>query len=277
MDNEITVKSESLDIVQTLECGQVFRFYKENDGYFVTSKDQRAFLEKVGDNIVIKCTDKDYFLSYFDLNTDYSKIKNRLKDKPLMDKAIKFGSGIRILRQDLFETVISFIISANNHIPRIKGIIERLCVSLGEKKEGYFAFPTPEKMASANLSFYESIGAGYRADYLYNTARMIAEGFNLEKVYEMETFDAVKYLCKLKGVGEKVANCILLFGAGKMDTFPVDTWIKKVYADIFGENVNSGEMCRKLIELYGKDSGYAQQYLFYYKREKEDENSGDVS
>lgn len=263
----LIISSKDFCIKETLDCGQLFR-YKEKDGvYSVISKDKRAFISQSEQDIILETDDKAYFENYFDLNTDYGKIKERLKDKPLMKEAVSFAGGIRILKQDLFETVISFIISANNHIPRIKSIIERLCEALGEEKDGFYAFPKPSRMAEKNADFYFKLGAGYRADYLADTARKIDSGFDINAVFEMDLEEASKHLQKLKGVGEKVADCILLFGAGKTQAFPVDTWIKKVYSDIFKDAVTNKQMRQKLMSLYGSDSGYAQQYLYYYKRE----------
>lgn len=261
------INSKDFGIKETLECGQLFRYRETEGGYRVVSKDKAAFVCQTDGGVIIESDDIKYFKNYFDSDTDYGKIKERLKDKPLMKKAVSFAGGIRILKQDLFETVISFIISANNHIPRIKGIIERLCETLGEKKDGFYAFPTPSAMAEKNTDFYFKIGAGYRADYLADTARKIDSGFDINAVFKMDLEEASKHLQKLKGVGEKVADCILLFGAGKTQAFPVDTWIKKVYSDIFKDAVTNKQMRQKLMSLYGRDSGYAQQYLYYYKRE----------
>ena len=190
-----------------------------------------------------------------------------MRDKGLFDAEMAFGQGLRILKQNPFETLISFIISANNHIPRIKSIIERLCFELGEKCDGFYAFPTPQRLAGQTVSFYEKCGLGYRASYIYETANEICNGFNLERLYDMPSKDAKTQLCALKGVGPKVADCILLFGYGKTDVFPVDTWIKKVYNTYFGAEDNPKIIREKLVEKYGDLSGYAQQYLFYYKRE----------
>ena len=166
--------------------------------------------------------------------------------------------------------VISFIISANNHIPRIKGIIERLCAGLGRDMGGYYAFPTAEAMADKGEDYYFALGAGYRAPYLASTATAIAEGsFDIDAVRSMPTKEAAKYLCSLLGVGPKVADCILLFGYHRTDVFPVDTWIKKVYRDTLGGAATNKQMREKLIALYGNLSGYAQQYLFFGKRDRD--------
>lgn len=265
----ILTQLEDFDIRHILECGQIFRFEKLNEGeYVVYSKDKKCTVTQNDSSAVIKSDDCEYFANYFDLARDYSQIKQKLKGKPFMDEAIEYGHGIRILNQDKWEMLISFIISANNHIPRIKGIISRLCESLGKNMGSYYAFPTPEAMASKDEDFYKALGAGYRAKYLAVTSKAVADGFDLDSISEMDGSMANKKLCSLMGVGSKVADCILLFGYHKQDVFPVDTWIKKVYKDVVGENEDNNKVIReKLISIYGEYSGYAQQYLFFNKRE----------
>lgn len=272
--NSIIIKDlKDFDIRHILDCGQIFRYTKLDEGkYIVYTGDKRCLVEQSASEAAVyfdNADDREYFRHYFDLDTDYSVIKETLKDKPFMQDAVKYGHGIRILNQDKWETLISFIISANNHIPRIKGIIERLCNSLGKDMGDYHAFPTPEAMASKDEEFYKNIGAGYRAKYLEVTSKKIAEGFDLEQIASLNGLDANKKLCTLMGVGSKVADCILLFAYHKQDVFPVDTWIKKVYKDITGkENDDIKKIRRELLDIYGEDmAGYAQQYLFFNKRE----------
>lgn len=268
-DNDIIIKdTEDFDIRQTLDCGQIFRYEKLAENvYEVFSKDKRCVVEQK-DGIVIKNDDREYWHRFFDLGNDYGAIKRALADKPLMKDAIAVGKGIRILNQDPFETLISFIVSANNHIPRIKGILRRICEGLGEEKNGYHAFPSAEAMAGKNADYYASLGAGYRAAYLSETARAVADGFDLGKPASMSGDEANRYLCTLKGVGPKVADCILLFAYHKSDVFPVDTWIRKVYADMTGRDGDGNKQIRKyLISTYKELSGYAQQYAFFSKRE----------
>ncbi|MEG2413984.1 MAG: DNA glycosylase [Clostridia bacterium] len=257
------------DIRHILECGQIFRYKKLDDKTWqVFSLDKTCVVIQDENCARILSDDKDYFSNYFDLQTDYGKIKSQLSALPFMADAIEFGHGIRILRQDKWEMLISFIISANNHIPRIKAIIERLCQRLGENKGDFFAFPTPQAMASVDESFYASIGAGYRAKYLAETAKAVANGFDMLSVCDMDGLCGNKKLCQLLGVGPKVADCILLFGYHKLDVFPVDTWIKKVYRDTVGDSgENNAQIRKKLLQIYGELAGYAQQYLFFNKRE----------
>lgn len=255
----------------TLECGQVFRYKKlENNSYQVISKNKICVIKKSpAGGYDFFTEDGDYFYNYFDFNTDYKKIYDNLIDLPLMKEAIPKGKGIRILRQDSFEALICFIISANNHIPRIKGIVEKICENLGENMGDFYAFPTPEAMAGVGQEFYKSIGAGYRDRYLADTASRIADGsFDLNKISNLPTEKAKKELCSLLGVGGKVADCILQYGFARSDVFPTDTWIKKMYKRAFGENNLSGEEIRKrLVDIYGNYSGFAQQYLFYAERQ----------
>lgn len=258
--------SEFFDPQATLECGQLFRYKKTEDGYVVFALNHKAEVKKEGNNVIIYTNSEYFFEKYFDLRRNYGIIVSELSDKSQIPAQAEYGKGIRILNQDPLETLFSFIISANNNIPRIKGILERIVEGLGEKADGFYAFPTAEKLASAGENFYRSVGAGYRAAYLDKTAKAIAGGFDLEKVYDMSTDEARKYLYRLTGVGPKVCDCILLFAYHKTDTFPVDTWIKKVFVDLFGYETTPKEMSEKLLEKFGNLSGYAQQYLFYYKR-----------
>lgn len=259
MNNDIIVDSAILNIKDTLENGQFFRYSQLGGVYTVRTLDKVAILYERGDKVIIENEDKAYFHNFFDLDTDYAAIKQSLYTLPLMKDAIDHAPALRILRQDAFETVINFIISANNHIQRIKAIIERLCAG--------GAFPTLTALAARPIEFYRSLGAGYRDNYLYNTAQILGNNHAIiNSIRDMDTPAAIKALTALSGVGPKVADCILLFGYYRMDTFPVDTWIKKVYKDIYGDVSNTSVMRSKLISTYGDLSGYAQQYLFYNKR-----------
>lgn len=255
------------NIEKTLECGQIFRYKKNDDFFEIIAQNKRAVIKNEDDKVIILTNEENFFVKYFDFQQNYDIIRLKLRDKGLFDAEMAFGKGLRILHQNPFETLISFIISANNHIPRIKKIIEKLCFELGEKCDGYYAFPTPKRLAEQSVSFYEKCGLGYRASYVYETANEIYNGYDLENLYGMSSDQAKAKLCALKGVGPKVADCILLFGYGKTDVFPVDTWIKKMYNDYFGAEDNPKIISKKLVQKYGDLSGYAQQYLFYYKRE----------
>lgn len=259
-------KTDTFDIGQTLDCGQVFRYVKTENGYRIYAKNHVAYVEERAQDYLIECDDKDFFVNYFDFDTDYASIQAKVQDGGFVSDAIEFGKGIHILRQDPFESIFSFIISQNNHIPRIKGIIERICDALGEDMGAYHAFPSVEKLASAGVEFYASIGAGYRAEYLDRVAKtLVNEDVNEWKSLPTEQLRAK--LLSLHGVGRKVADCALLFGFGRFDVFPVDTWIKKIYEDEF-VGVTPEKMSELLVQKYGKYAGFVQQWVFYYKRVK---------
>ncbi len=251
-----------------LECGQVFRYLNSGSGYKIFSKNLFCSLIYVDGYATIETVDTDYFVKYFDLNRDYGEIKRHLLGFPCMQEAIGYGYGVRILNQDPTEMIISFIISANNNIPRIQGIIERMCRTSGEPIGGEgFAFPTLDDLRKRDREYFASIGAGYRADYLVKSVDALANGFACD-IGSLDTARARKKLMELTGVGRKVADCILLFGYHREDVFPVDTWIEKVYARLFGEsNAAPARKADELAEYFGDLSGYAQQYLFYHARE----------
>ncbi len=272
---KIIVDSEYFDALSTLDCGQIFRFNKMNKGYIVLSKDKGAIVDTRNNQTTIMCyaEDKEYFINFFDLQRDYKAICESAKNQniSILSSAADSGKGIRILNQDKEETLFSFIISQNNNIPRIKGIIEKLCTGLGEKKElfgiEYFAFPTAQKMAETDLSFYQSIGLGYRARYIKNLAESIKNGLNLNDFSRLSTKDLRVHLTNILGVGNKVADCAMLFGYHKTDSFPVDTWIEKVYIeDINGKLKDRTKIAKELSSKFGENAGYYQQYLFYHKR-----------
>lgn len=251
------------------ECGQVFRYTKIGDeNYEIISKDKKAIVEKQNDKIILQADDLDYFENYFDLKTDYSEIKKELEKVPGLKDAIEFGKGVRILNQDPFETIISFIISANNNIKRIKQILENLSKSAGIKKDGFYAFPTLEQLVNKDVDFYKQLGLGYRSEYIEKTIRvMLDKQFLIDEIREKDTSDAREYLMQLSGVGPKVADCILLFAFQRYDVCPIDTWMKKIYFEFFGINEpNVHKMRDDFIQLFGEHAGIAQQYLFFYKR-----------
>lgn len=257
-------KTPTFDVYQTLDCGQVFRFKEIEGGFRILAEDHIAKIFDEGENYRFECDDAEFFKRYFDFDTDYEAVQCACRDGGMVSQAIEYGRGIHILRQDPVETIFSFIISQNNHIPRIKGIIERICEALGENKGEYFAFPSVEALASAGEEFYAKIGAGYRAAYLDRVAKTLVD----EDVYswrELSTDDLRAKLLSLHGVGRKVADCVLLFGFNRFDVFPVDTWIKKVFEQEY-ENVPADKMAGLLIQKYGSYAGFVQQWLFFFKR-----------
>lgn len=263
---------EDFDIKEILECGQVFSYKFMGDCYLVYSADKKAKVTETSLGYIIKTNHPNYFENYFDLKTDYGKIKETLSKFPILKKPIDFGKGIRILKQNLFETLISFIVSANNNIKRIQMILERLREKLGSKVGDFYAFPTREQLKSASVEFFKEIGAGYRADYLYKVVRQIEDN-TLNDWQKLDTKDLRNKLISLSGVGPKVADCVLLFGYGRQDVFPVDTWIEQMYVKFYCSNSqivpNREKIRENLVKEFGNLSGYAQQYLFYSMRSRE--------
>lgn len=250
-----------------LECGQVFSFEKRGEKYIVYPQNKYAEIEENQDYYFIKTKDVQFFVDYFDLSTNYTKIKKDLSVHTMMEKPIEFGYGIRILNQELFETLISFIISANNNIKRIKVILNNIRKALGrEIADDVYSFPTYQQLKEKPVEFFVEMGAGYRAKYLYKVLREISPT-KLEEWKRLDTQDLRNSLISLSGVGPKVADCVLLFGYHRGESFPVDTWIAKMYNTYFMPVDSRIVMRDNLVKLFGDNSGFAQQYLFYYTKE----------
>ena len=267
------------------ECGQCFRWDEEQDGsYTGIVKNNVINVKKVDNSIAFESLGADNLeelvIDYFDLNRDYEKIKDELsKIDEYLANSIKYGSGIRILNQDLWETIISFIISANNNIPRIKGIINRISQKYGTeiewKGKKYYTFPTVENLAKATVEDLRSLGLGFRDIRVYNTTHKILEKqVDLEKLHqEVDTKKVRDTLLTLDGVGSKVADCILLFSTLKrFDVFPIDVWVRRVMNELYIKKEDETKVNKKDIEKlakekYGNLEGIAQQYLFYWKRD----------
>lgn len=269
----ITYDAEFFNPKDTLECGQLFRFKNFEKGYKVFSADKACYVYTDGVTTYVQTDHDEYFYDYFDLNRDYSQIVRAAESffVPLLTHSARAAKGLRLLNQDKEETVFSFIISQNNNIPRIKKIIESICCALGEKKffmgEEYYSFPSSSALAEADASFFRSVGAGYRDTFLCETAKRIkSEG--LERLIPLNAESLKKELLTYKGVGAKVADCISLFGFKKTESFPVDTWIEKVYREDFGGTLTDrNKIAEYFKETFGEYSGYVQQYLFYGKRQ----------
>ncbi len=275
---KLIYSNQYFNIKDTLECGQTFRFMPFLKGYKVFSLDRCCYAYNDGNCAIIECYDQDeeYFKHYFDVERDYSKIfrSATAEGVDVLTRSAISGKGIRILNQDKTETLFSFIISQNNNISRIKSIIERLCKALGEKKEfmgeEYYAFPCPKIMSKKDEEFYKNIGLGYRASYVQRLARSIVNGFDVDSLESLSTQELKKRLIEIYGVGMKVANCVTLFGYRRSDSFPVDTWIEKVYLqDFHGKQTSREKMTEYFIQRFGENAGYFQQYLFFYKRQQE--------
>lgn len=281
------LNQESFELADIFECGQCFRWnIEENGSYTGVVGNSVINISKNGNEIIFNGTfngSKEDFIQmiryYFDLDTNYNDIKEKLSNiDEYLKTATKFGSGIRILNQDLWECIISFIISANNNIPRIKKIIERISEKYGTeikfKEKSFYSFPTPESLSKASVQDLRDLGTGFRDIRIFNTTNMILKKeVDLDKIKEMKSSEEMREeLLKLDGVGPKVADCILLFSTLKRyDVFPIDVWVRRVMNELYihnenEEKVNKREITKLANEKFLGISGLAQQYLFYWKR-----------
>lgn len=252
---------ENFNLEQTFECGQCFRWKKiGNEKYEGIALGEKITLEKDGNNLILDINENNFpkWEEYFDLKEDYGKIITELST---IDERIKTAaesaSGIRILKQDSWEALCSFIISQNNNIPRIKGIVERLCENFGDKIDGGYTFPKAEKIAGLTVEDLAPLRSGFRAKYIIDAAQKVASGEVDMDLYTENMDIARKELMKIKGVGAKVAECTLLYGFHRTEAFPIDVWIKRAMSTLFS-GIDK--------DMLGKYAGVAQQYIFDYSR-----------
>lgn len=275
----------SFELADIFDCGQCFRWNKQDDGSYIgVFKNNVMNVQKSGDTVTFKgiCDGniEEIVRDYFDLDRDYDEIKEQLsKIDENVKTSIEYGKGIRILNQDLWEMIISYIISANNNIPRIKGIIERLSKAYGKEidwnGEKYYSFPTARELKDVTVEDFRKLGTGFRDIRLYETTHMILDGkVNLEQLQNNpNTLEVREQLLSLSGVGPKVADCILLFSTLKrFEVFPIDVWVRRVMNELYIKNPDENKVNKKEIEKLAKEkfgnlAGIAQQYLFYWKRE----------
>lgn len=287
MSGIIRLPSDYFDLGKTFECGQAFRWRRLDSGlrsdtevaYEGVAMGRCLRLRQSAGEVVLESSPEafeSFWRSYFDLDTDYSAIEETLLERDpsaAMREAAQFGRGIRILRQDPWEMVVTFILSGNNNIPRIKGSIEALSERFGETvpKSALKAFPTPEALAGLALDDYRQAGAGYRDQYLLATAQKVASGeADLEAWRGLDDDLLKKALLTLPGVGDKVASCIMLFGYGRRASFPVDTWVAKMMRRLYFSHEASAKDIKAFAEaLFGDQAGYAQQLLFHWGRNSE--------
>lgn len=277
-ENIIIKDVPDFNLEQTLECGQCFRFYKQDDMDYVVVAYHRLLHIKQEDNnlIFINCNEdevKNVWIPYFDLKRDYGEIKSFLlkKDNSLQD-AINEQYGVRLLNQQFSETLISFIISQNKQIPHIKQLVKRISEQYGEyietvNNEKYYSFPDIETLGKISEEEYREMKTGFRAPYLRDASEKLQ--FLNEKDFEkLDEESARKKLMEIKGVGEKVANCVMLFSLGYRDAFPIDVWIKRIMETLYfdGKDTSKEKIKEFATNLYGEYGGYAQQYLFAYGR-----------
>lgn len=272
---------KSFELEHIFECGQCFRWNKQENGSYIGTFKHNVFkVEKQTNRIIFTgiCDGdiQNICNEYFSLNEDYEKIKKNLaKIDKYLKKSIEFGKGIRILHQDLWETLISFIISANNNIPRIKKIIERLSQNYGKKIEfegkKYYTFPSPEELAKASVEDLRNLGLGFRDVRVYETTQRVLKGkIDLQKIEKEKRIEEIeKKLLEIPGVGPKVADCIMLFALKKYQVFPIDVWVRRVMSELYFENKEQKpQKIKQFVEQYfGDKAGLAQQYLFYWRRE----------
>lgn len=263
------VKNSNFNLSQIANSGQCFRMNEISEyKYSIVAHGKNLKLTQKGDTIIFDCSDEDFnniWFEYFDLATDYAKIIENVKktrDSFLVD-ATRNGYGIRILKQDPFETLISFITSQQMRIPRIKLLVKNIAENYGEEIDyDVYSFPTPEKLASATETELSKLGLGYRSKYIANAAKKVADNeIDLSKPFDMSYSEAKSYLKTIDGVGSKVADCILLYAYHKTEAFPIDVWMKKIIGEEYGGRFDTAR--------FGDYAGVVQQYMFYWKRIKE--------
>ncbi len=269
-ENDIILENiECFNVELSLFCGQAFRWMKNNDGSFTgVVKGKVLNISQNENQIIFKNTKIEDFeniwMDYFDLENDYKEICNRFEEDVNLKKAKDEYYGIRVLNQEPWETLCSFIISQNNNIPRISGIIGRLCENFGEKiNEENYSFPSYEKLKGVTAEDLSILRAGFRAKYIADAVEKLNSGkISLEQIKKMPIEQARQELMKIKGVGPKVAECTLLYGFKRKEAFPVDVWVKRIMAELYPDGLPE---CTKNVE------GIAQQYLFHWRRNlKED-------
>ncbi|MEG0754253.1 MAG: DNA glycosylase [Angelakisella sp.] len=255
---------QQLSLADTLDCGQAFRWRRQEDGsYKGVVRGRLLHISRTGDELLLhNTTEQDYtdlWQEYFDMERSYGKLKERFSTNPVLRDAMGYAPGIRVLRQDPWETLCTFIISANNNIPRIKGIVERMSALFGQQiEDDYYSFPTPQRMATLCCEELAPLRCGYRDKFLLDAAQKVSAGeVSLDAIAQLPTHEAQQALRQIKGVGPKVADCILLFAYGRSECFPMDTWMKKVMTVLYPDG---------LPEDFLPSAGIAQQYLFHYAR-----------
>ena len=261
----------------TITCGQIFRFFEENNSFTIIIKDRVINLKEDGDFITIESSNEknleEVINNYFDLNRNYEKIENEIikKDKKIRD-AVIFSKGLRMIHQDPFETLISYIISQNNRVPSIANSLNLLSLNYGEKvifkNKEYYLFPSLESLSKLSIEDFRNCKVGFRDKYLYEIIECLNnKKLELDKIYDMPGDEALKYLVEFKGIGMKVASCILLFAYQKFDVYPADTWVKKFMKEDY--NIEGEKNIREFTyNTYKEYSGLAIQYMFNYKRNK---------
>lgn len=280
----IRVKGADFSPRHTFECGQAFRWAAVPDTqgcvYEGVAHGRVLRVRQHADGFSLSpCTlqeFEDLWRGYFDLDRDYDALVSCLKEDRPFQRAHQASPGLRLLRQQPWEALVSFILSANNHIPRIKRLVEALSRQYGQRldEQGHYAFPTCQALSGATAGQLRALGLGYRAEYVAKTARAVAQGFDLSAPFELPLVQARKHLIQLSGIGPKVADCVLLFGYARLEAFPVDVWVQRVLQTHYGATGMNPAQLRAQAARFGQAAGYAQQVLFYYEREHGREGTG---
>lgn len=265
---EILLPAEGLDLADTLGCGQTFSWQERKPGQFYGAAGPHAVIARqTGDRIALRKSDgsmneeeTSYWNRYFSLDMNYTSLQEQFCTHPVLAQCVATAPGIRVLRQPFWDTLLSFILSQNNHIPRIAGIVQRLCSGFGPQiEEGIYGFPAPETLAVLNPEDLAPLQAGYRAPYLLDAARRVTAGdVSEEGLAQMPTPEARLALMRIAGVGPKVADCVLLFGLGRTEVAPQDVWIRRALATSFPEGIPTAAAGYE---------GIAQQYIFHWARQ----------
>ncbi|MFQ7259269.1 MAG: DNA-3-methyladenine glycosylase family protein [Christensenellales bacterium] len=280
-ENDIILHEyESFVVSQTLECGQCFRFTQiGEENYIIVAYGKILNIYCDGTDIVFKNTTEEEFnniwYNYFDFGRNYNDIKKKISENDeILQKAVEYAPGIRILNQDRFECLISFIISQNNRIPMIKKVISNISKKYGRyigsvDGEEYYAFPNPEELINADEAGLMECKTGFRAKYIIDAVQKVIHGEINLNADDMDTETLRKMLMTIKGVGPKVADCTMMFSFGRCETFPTDVWVKRIMSELYfnGREASVKEIHQKAEECFGDYAGYAQQYLFNYARQ----------
>lgn len=276
---ELAIDTKYFNLKYTLECGQCFRWKLVDDYYVGVIRDRAIKVRQDGNTIYVRSNNEENLENivkeYFELNKDYKEIEERIsKVDNYVKEAVKNTTGLRHIKQDFFETIISYIISANNNIPRISKSVNEISRRFGKEiefdGEKYYLFPRPEELANVTVDEYRECGVGFRDKYIYNTVKKINSGeINLDDMQKMSTKELRTLLLTLMGIGPKVADCILLFSCSRQEVFPIDVWVERVMKKLYFEDKEASkkEILNYADKNFGKDAGIIQQHLFYNIRE----------
>lgn len=276
---ELAIDTKYFNLKYTLECGQCFRWKLVDDYYVGVIRDRAIKVRQDGNTIYVRSNNEENLENivkeYFELNKDYKEIEERIsKVDKYVKEAVKNTTGLRHIKQDFFETIISYIISANNNIPRISKSVNEISRRFGKEiefdGEKYYLFPRPEELANVTVDEYRECGVGFRDKYIYNTVKKINSGeINLDDMQKMSTKELRTLLLTLMGIGPKVADCILLFSCSRQEVFPIDVWVERVMKKLYFEDKEASkkEILNYADKNFGKDAGIIQQHLFYNIRE----------